>query len=299
MEGEPLYHNSHIFQPRTRSQHFYVDESDVRLGTTRVWTTIVAANADCEPHQTFASSLTTPFSSLCQESLLKASLGTLRAPSNLATSHLSTTLNAAKHPSQTELKELSPTARTIDRPSWSAGTFSVSGTPIPSYPHAPLKQAFPSRRIIRGSLPQHPSSQEWEAWAKQLGLEPVLGPMITTAEQRLQVLRLLHQYRHRNREDLRDLPSTDLITHRVKIAPATKPHSCRSQKRWPIHSLNKPTSVTQRSAAPLSQPTTTTSPNTARLPQISGRLLQMFNLLGLVDDRSRRHMAQYSLLCGS
>ena len=49
------------------------------------------------------------------------------------------------------------------------------------------------------------------------------------------MLRLLHQYKHLNREDLRDLPCTDLITHRVRIAPSTKPHSCKTQKRWPPH----------------------------------------------------------------
>lgn len=123
----------------------------------------------------------------------------------------------------------------IDLPGWSVGAFSASGTPIPSFPHAPLKQAFPARRVIRGSLPQHPSSQELEDWASQLGLEPVLGPLITTAEQRLRVLRLLYQYKHLNREDLRDLPCTDLITHRVRIAPGTKPASAKYQKRWPAH----------------------------------------------------------------
>ena len=59
--------------------------------------------------------------------------------------------------------------------------------------------------------------------------------MITTSEQRLRVLRLLYKYKHLNREDLRDLPCTDLITHRVRIAPGTQPHSCKSQKRWPTH----------------------------------------------------------------
>ncbi len=114
------------------------------------------------------------------------------------------------------------------------GSFSVSGTPTPSFPRAPLKNAFPARRVIRGNLPQHPP-QDLEAWVSQLGLEPVLGSLITTAEQRLRVLNLLYQYRHLNREDLRDLPCTDLITHRVRIAPGTKPASARSQKRWPTH----------------------------------------------------------------
>ena len=135
-------------------------------------------------------------------------------------------------------------ARMINRPGWSAEAFGISEALAISPQHASPRQAFPSRRMLRGSLPQHllPSSEELEAWAALLGLEPVLGPLITTAEQRLRVLRLLHQYRHLNREDLRDLPCTDLITHRVRIAPGTKPASCRFQKRWPPHTewwLNK------------------------------------------------------------
>ena len=142
------------------------------------------------------------------------------------------------------LKESSPlsmlpfpsvTPAMISHPGCSAEAFSVSGTPIPSFPHAPLRQAFPARRVVRRSLLQHPSLAELEEWASKLGLEPVLGPLITTAAQRLRVLQLLWQYKHLNREDLRDLPCTDLITHRVRIAPGTKPASSKFQKRWPAH----------------------------------------------------------------
>ena len=129
---------------------------------------------------------------------------------------------------------LPPQAPVVSFPGWSVGSFSVSGTPTPSFPQAPLGKAFPSRRILRRSSLQHPS-EELEEWASRLGLEPVLGPLITTSEQRLRVLNLLYQYRHLNREDLRDLPCTDLITHRVRIAPGTKPASAKFQKRWPPH----------------------------------------------------------------
>ncbi len=135
---------------------------------------------------------------------------------------------------QKELPSLPFQAQKVSLPGWSAGSFSVSGTPAPSFPIAPLGKAFPTRRVIRKSLPRHPP-QDLEAWVSLLELEPVLGPLITTAEQRLRVLNLLYQYKHLNRENLRDLPCTDLITHRVRIAPGTRPASAKSQKRWPTH----------------------------------------------------------------
>ena len=49
------------------------------------------------------------------------------------------------------------------------------------------------------------------------------------------MLCLLYHYRHLNGTDLTDLPCTDLITHRVRIAPGTKPASNTTQKRWPAH----------------------------------------------------------------
>ena len=114
------------------------------------------------------------------------------------------------------------------------GCFSVSGTPVPTFPHAPLGKAFPARRVLRRTIPKIPQ-RDLEAWVSQLGLGFVLGPLVITPEQRLRVLSLLYQYRHLNREDLRDLPCTDLITHRVRIAPGTKPVSAKTQKRWPPH----------------------------------------------------------------
>ncbi len=139
--------------------------------------------------------------------------------------------------SQIDLKalHLAREETSITRPGYSLEAFSVSGTPTPSFPQVPLKQAFPPRRVLRNLPKQHPSSNDLESWASSLGLEPVLGPLIPTAADRLRVLQLLYQYKHLNREDLTDLPCTDLITHRVRIAPGTKPASAKSQKRWPAH----------------------------------------------------------------
>lgn len=99
----------------------------------------------------------------------------------------------------------------------------------------PFKKAFPNRRIVRSVPDYQPPLEELEAWAIRLGLKPVLGPRIPTARDRLRVLQLLYQYRHLNREDLTDLPCTDLITHRIRLKPGTKPASAKSQKRWPAH----------------------------------------------------------------
>lgn len=120
-----------------------------------------------------------------------------------------------------------------DYPGYSVGAFTASGTPVPSFPQVPFKKPFPDRRVVRNVPKHYPPLPELEQWATSVGL--VLGPLIPTAADRLRVLQLLWQYRHLNREDLTDLPCTDLITHRVRIAPGTKPASAKSQKRWPPH----------------------------------------------------------------
>ena len=99
---------------------------------------------------------------------------------------------------------------------------------MPSAYEEPRKP-FPDRRVVRRQLEDVDESVV-EAWAASLELEPVLGPMITTQERRIRVLRLLYTYRHLTGEDLTNLPSTDLITHRVREPPGAKPASSKSQK---------------------------------------------------------------------
>lgn len=76
------------------------------------------------------------------------------------------------------------------------------------------------------------SISELEKCISELGVH--LGPLIPNNEERVKVLQLLYQYRHLNSVDLSDLPPTDLIMHRVKLAPGIKPYSV-SQRRWPQH----------------------------------------------------------------
>ena len=128
----------------------------------------------------------------------------------------------------------------ISKPGYSVGAFSASGTPSKGsseprlYNDVPKKtNPYPTRPICRPSINHSVPSEVLEAWATSVGL--MLGPLIDTEAQRHKVLCLLYHYRHLNGTDLTDLPCTDLITHRVRIAPDTKPASNTTQKRWPAH----------------------------------------------------------------
>jgi hypothetical protein len=46
------------------------------------------------------------------------------------------------------------------------------------------------------------------------------------------MLKLCYHYRHLNNNDLSNLPFTDLITHKVRLKPNTRPYNKRHQKRW-------------------------------------------------------------------
>jgi len=86
----------------------------------------------------------------------------------------------------------------------------------------------------RPSIDTHVAPNVLKEWAEIAGLK--LGPLIPSEGARHKFLCLLYHYRHLDGKDLKDLPCTDLITHRVRIAEGTKPASNLSQKRWPAHS---------------------------------------------------------------
>ena len=133
----------------------------------------------------------------------------------------------------------SPFDASILKPSCSVGVFSASGTPSTTLlgrsrdEVLPKVNPYPAQPICRPSINHSIPSSVLEEWASAISL--TLGPLVTTEAQRRKVLCLLHHYRHLNRTDLTDLPCTDLITHRVRIAPGTKPASNTIQKRWPAH----------------------------------------------------------------
>lgn len=103
-----------------------------------------------------------------------------------------------------------------------------------SPPTTPRKiNPYPSRPILRPSIPACVPSATLESWASSVGL--ILGPLVPDETARHQVLSLLYHYRHLNGTSLKNLPCTDIITHRVRIKPGTKPASNSTQKRWPTH----------------------------------------------------------------
>ena len=127
----------------------------------------------------------------------------------------------------------------ISKPGF-ANAFCNTGIPTPVLPTksrcedfspAPARP-YPNRPIIRPDIDTSTSLQQLELWATSVDL--TLGPLVPK-EARHKVLSLLYHYRHLNGTDLKDLPCTDLITHRVRITPGTKPRSAKSQKRWPAH----------------------------------------------------------------
>ena len=121
---------------------------------------------------------------------------------------------------------LTPSA--IDRPGWSISSCDASGTPahtnVRSSPISPRKtNPYPSRPILRPSIQARVPFATLESWADSVGL--VLGPLVPGEEARHKVLSLLYHYRHLNGTTLKNLPCTDIITHRVRIKPNTKPTS--------------------------------------------------------------------------
>ena len=92
---------------------------------------------------------------------------------------------------------------------------------------------LPGRPVIRREMDLAPSIHELEMWARSTGIRP--GPLIPSSTDRERVLRLFYTYRNLNGNDLTDLPCIDLIVHRVKLLPGTKPISVKSHKKWPAH----------------------------------------------------------------
>ena len=92
------------------------------------------------------------------------------------------------------------------------------------------RAAFPtSERLIRREI-RAPPEIDLEEWARSVDL--TLGSLIPDDSCRRAVLELLYTYQDLNGTNLKDLPATTLITHKVRLTPGTKPHSVKSQKRW-------------------------------------------------------------------
>ena len=137
-----------------------------------------------------------------------------------------------------DLDNLPTSSFAVNMPGWSISAFNVSGT----LAHTDLRTTpllarkvnpYPSRPILRSSIPANVPLATLEDWASSVGL--VLGLLIPSEADRHKVFCLMYHYRHLNETDLIDLPYIYLITHRVRIKPGTKPASNSIQKRWPAH----------------------------------------------------------------
>lgn len=124
-------------------------------------------------------------------------------------------------------------ALSVSRPEWFNNAFTAFGTLVYDRESRRDKSGklnpFPNRMMKRSSIDIHVDSGILKDWADIAELK--LGPLISSEEARHKVLCLLYHYRHLDGKDLKDLPCTDLITHRVRIAEGTKPASNLTQKR--------------------------------------------------------------------
>ena len=126
----------------------------------------------------------------------------------------------------------------VERPGWSVSSLSVSGTPYHTTTRERVDSTrktnpYPDRLVQRSSIPSNIPNLVLEDWATSVEFK--LGPLVPSAAARRKTLCLLYHYRHLNGTDLTDLPCTDLITHRIRLTPGTKPSSIKVQKKWPIH----------------------------------------------------------------
>ena len=101
-----------------------------------------------------------------------------------------------------------------------------------------LQASFPVQHPLeRHPLPDapdsYPSHAELQIWVEELKVQ--LGSQIPSEADELRVLQLLYSYRHLNGTNLNSLPSTDLIVHRARLTPGTKPSSAGAQIWWAPH----------------------------------------------------------------
>ena len=95
---------------------------------------------------------------------------------------------------------------------------------------------FPTkRRVLRREIDTSQSLDALKEWAEAEGI--TLGKAIPNDEWRLKVLQLLWTYRDIGAKELKDIPATDLIVHRVTPRQGIRPHQARqhrltTEKEW-------------------------------------------------------------------
>jgi hypothetical protein len=84
------------------------------------------------------------------------------------------------------------------------------------------------------------SAQELQDWADKKEIKPT--DRRPGESEKMDVLRLLYTYKDPSATDLRDLPATELIQHRVLPREDTKPHNTKNRqfthdKEWWIRKI--------------------------------------------------------------
>lgn len=96
-----------------------------------------------------------------------------------------------------------------------------------------MSRSFPtSRRIVRREIVPDscPSTEELEKWVKSRGVQ--IGPALPDDPSwRRKVLCGLWTWRDLDAQELRDVPETDLIRHRVKVREGVVPYASRTNRR--------------------------------------------------------------------
>lgn len=88
---------------------------------------------------------------------------------------------------------------------------------------------FPTkRRVTRRVVDTTQTLEALKAWAESEGI--TLGKAIPNDEWKLKVLQALWTYRDIGAKELKDIPATDLIVHRVTPREGIKPHQARQKK---------------------------------------------------------------------
>ncbi len=92
----------------------------------------------------------------------------------------------------------------------------------------PLKNFFTTRRLVRREIKDTPDYEALLVWAKKKGV--TLGEAISNDKAKFDLLKLLWVYQDIEAITLKDIPPTDLITHRIQLKEGTKIHKAKYQK---------------------------------------------------------------------
>ncbi len=92
----------------------------------------------------------------------------------------------------------------------------------------PLKSFPTTRRLVRREIKDIPDYEALLAWVKKKRV--TLGKTILNDKAKFDLLKLLWVYQDVEAITLKDIPLTDLITHRIQLKEGTKIHKVKYQK---------------------------------------------------------------------